>query len=329
MKFLCILILLVILTCETKKTDGLKISQSHEVKDSVLATSLNLFVSVKNKFIVNDQDIKWRIFDKYISDTLRIYRNRIYAKYGYKFKSEGLQDYFNSQLWYKINPKYSHSLLTRKDSISITTIKNYEIFKTKLDSNDTEELRRLFSFRSQLLLSGYDSLITRIGDITGDGIIDTLLTKISFEKDTFFIENILKNKEWVLWSNKQSIQPCIGFIDENDYILRNYPKFGYYYFVYEEKFRLLVPNVYTISELYGGSNYIKIETKGKDTTYIAGRIIFDYIKESVNLKKYLYKFNGKQVLFPDVYCLNDFSGGYTVKIWNRLTNDFIDVWSGP
>jgi len=50
------------------------------------------------------------------SEDLRIYRNLIFAKYGYVFKSIDLSEYFNNTSWYKPNPKVKiNEVMTMRD----------------------------------------------------------------------------------------------------------------------------------------------------------------------------------------------------------------------
>jgi len=59
---------------------------------------------------------------------LRIVRNMIYAQHGRKFESPDLQNFFDSQSWYKENPNYSDSLLSEIDLGNISFIQDKENF---------------------------------------------------------------------------------------------------------------------------------------------------------------------------------------------------------
>jgi len=65
---------------------------------------------------------------------LKIMRNEIFARHGYKFKSEEMKNYFNQQKWYK--PMYDDitSKLTEIENANIKMIKQYEdnLQKSKL-----------------------------------------------------------------------------------------------------------------------------------------------------------------------------------------------------
>jgi len=57
---------------------------------------------------------------------LKIMRNEIFARHGYKFKTEEMREYFNKQKWYE--PKYADvkSKLTEIENANIKMIKQYE-----------------------------------------------------------------------------------------------------------------------------------------------------------------------------------------------------------
>ena len=57
---------------------------------------------------------------------LRILRNLVYAKHGYKFKSEDLDKIFSEFDWYKVNPNFSEKEFSEKEKQLIQTIQKYE-----------------------------------------------------------------------------------------------------------------------------------------------------------------------------------------------------------
>lgn len=59
-------------------------------------------------------------------DQLRLFRNLIFARNGYTFKSKDLQDYFNSCSWYKPNPAFKESNLRKDEKDFISLIKQFE-----------------------------------------------------------------------------------------------------------------------------------------------------------------------------------------------------------
>ncbi len=330
MKILLLLVFLLLASCSSEKSDNIEKPVHDKTIDSPnVVQIIDKYALVRDKYLINEDDIKWRIFEKNIGDTLRLLRNKIYAKYGYKFKSLDLQKYFNSKSWYKINPEYNHSILTHDDSFSVQTLIKYENFLGELSTDSIKILKNIFDFRNELYTKGYDSTITVKKDITGDGNSDSFISKVKFEDSQFSIENILKSNNKVLWSEKSYLSSCVQYIDDDDKILQNYPVYGYYYIIFNKFFSSLIPGVHTIYDLYGRDNYVDIKITGTDTIYEAGSILFNCEDESEWFKKYLFNFKGNQVTFSYGYCLYAPGEGYDVKIWNSLTKEFVLLWSGP
>jgi hypothetical protein len=321
-----IILLLILVSCGSENTENhQKFRMKGTVSNARINKNIDKYADVRSKFLIIDNDIKWRIFEENINDTLRIYRNRIFAKYGYNFNSEELKKYFNSQSWYKINPDYNDSLIIKKDSLSIQVISKYEQFLSKLTSDSVEILKKIFDFRDRLISQGFDTTIIVLDDITGDLRVDKFITRISFEKDEFKVENKLLNNSRTLWSNVKVVSPCFEFFD--DIIFKNYSTFGYYFNLYKNDFSGAIPRVSTIRETYGADNYIEMKIVGNDTTYEAGQILYDYLNE--DFKKYLFSFKGLQIIFPHGYCIGGLGVGYDVKIWDKNLQSFVTLWSGP
>ncbi|MFA5779759.1 MAG: YARHG domain-containing protein [Elusimicrobiota bacterium] len=57
---------------------------------------------------------------------LKIFRNEFYARHGRIFKDKKLQEYFESQDWYKPNPNFSEKMLNKTELENIKKIKDYE-----------------------------------------------------------------------------------------------------------------------------------------------------------------------------------------------------------
>lgn len=62
----------------------------------------------------------------YTKDQIYLMRNEIYARHGYIFDSQNLQNYFSAQPWYMPNPNYNDSMLNAVEKANIDTIVNYE-----------------------------------------------------------------------------------------------------------------------------------------------------------------------------------------------------------
>lgn len=57
---------------------------------------------------------------------LDVLRNSVYARYGRTFNRQDLQEYFDSQFWYKPNPQYSDNMLSEVERYNATLIYNYQ-----------------------------------------------------------------------------------------------------------------------------------------------------------------------------------------------------------
>ena len=75
-----------------------------------------------NTILLND-----KLFRKMKKSTLRVMRNSILAKHGYKFSSPDLVDYFGSQPWYKPRPSNDDV----NESLSLVERLNIELIKTE------------------------------------------------------------------------------------------------------------------------------------------------------------------------------------------------------
>lgn len=65
-------------------------------------------------------------FSGLFTEDLRLLRNEIYARHGRIFKTKILNDYFSEQSWYKPDPNYSDSMLTKIESENLKAIKEAE-----------------------------------------------------------------------------------------------------------------------------------------------------------------------------------------------------------
>ncbi|KGP63956.1 hypothetical protein EP47_08625 [Legionella norrlandica] len=59
---------------------------------------------------------------KMSSKELRLLRNTVFAQYGRQFQSPDLQQYFNRQWWYVLNPHYSEDMLNEEDKKLLSMI---------------------------------------------------------------------------------------------------------------------------------------------------------------------------------------------------------------
>jgi hypothetical protein len=72
--------------------------------------------------VLNDEDLRNKA-----AWELRVMRNEIFARLGYKFKSEDMRDHFLNTSWY--NPMYDNvdGMLSNIETENIELIKRYEI----------------------------------------------------------------------------------------------------------------------------------------------------------------------------------------------------------
>lgn len=76
--------------------------------------------------LLND---KW--FRRYDTPTLRIMRNAILARHGYRFQSKDLQDYFNNEPWYKPAASNKNIKLSFVEQLNLDLIKSEEAERAK------------------------------------------------------------------------------------------------------------------------------------------------------------------------------------------------------
>ena len=97
--------------------------QFHPTEDlSLCLFTPKSFVRYKMIYPVLNSEHPVNDLSKLSASQLRILRNTIFAQYGRQFKSPDLQNYFNNQWWYELNPAYSDSMLTDEDKKLISFI---------------------------------------------------------------------------------------------------------------------------------------------------------------------------------------------------------------
>lgn len=79
------------------------------------------------------------------NDEINLARNEIFARHGYVFDTDSIQQYFEAQLWYEINWDYSGELTTI-ESANVNFLKDLEEQKTK---NSDADFAYLFEFENQ------------------------------------------------------------------------------------------------------------------------------------------------------------------------------------
>lgn len=176
-------------------------------------------------------------------EKLRVKRNEIFARKGYKFKSENLQKHFSTFDWYK--PRYDHvdSLLTAVDKMNIATIlkaenrikksrKLIQISKADFLKYETafktagkwekEFIKRLFWTIDNYKGREADTTILTIGNIDGIGSLDTVQNHIYVLDDTTYVESKWFREGKLLWRGDMK-NPYLGINDDDifSYDLRN------------------------------------------------------------------------------------------------------------
>lgn len=73
-----------------------------------------------------DKQLTLKQLDNMSRRDLRLLRNLIYARHGYRFKSELLRGYFSDFEWYRPDPKFTSKRLTRIDWRNIKLVKSLE-----------------------------------------------------------------------------------------------------------------------------------------------------------------------------------------------------------
>jgi hypothetical protein len=132
-----------------------------------------------------EAEIVFRVSEKYTAESakqldsseLRVKRNEIFARYGYKFKSEELSTYFSSKEWYE--PKYDNvdSLLTELDKQNVKILLNEEVVRNATNNFNCNNLLNSisnFSFNSSI-----STAIDSLGNPDKTFIHEDLITKDS------------------------------------------------------------------------------------------------------------------------------------------------------
>lgn len=264
--------------------------------------------------VINFDDLRWRLLEKNIKDTLRVMRNNIYAKNGYIFKSPDLQNYYSSKVWYMKNSNFTDSLLTYTDRQNIEVIKKCENLIDNLSHKDSIYLSELYAFREELRTNGFDTTITQICDLTNDGVKDSLNTRIFFTGKYFKIQNSIVSQSVKIWTKNSSLYNFNNYFYIEKFS-EVFPILSLYKYTIEENIKSVVPSL----KLINGKNYF--EPTDVDTLEFSS-ILNSCENTTEEFKKFLYHFSGYQISIP-------FGDGYDVKIWYPPSNSFVKLWTGP
>lgn len=269
---------------------------------------------ISDSSLVADDDLKWRLLEKNFADTLRLMRNTIFAKHGYVFESDDLRKYYNSKEWYRPNPNYDNSQLSINDNLNIDKIKKHEDIINQLSKEDSSYLIKLYSFRESLIQNGFDTTITQLGDVTNNGIKDSLRTKITFTGESLRILISIKSTKEELWSYEFDISTASPFFYINEFT-DIFPTFSYYQFIINDGINLVTPRMKHIN---GREYFSEI---GHDTLVYSS--LLSYCENtSPEFKKYLSNYSGYELVIP-------YNGVYDVEIWYPPAKSLVKLWSGP
>jgi len=170
----------------------------------------------------NDQLTKSELYGK-SADELRIMRNEIFARHGYIFKSEDLQEYFTSKEWYKPLHKDVTDLLTDSDKKNIELIveqeKLLEEEKTRDEKRKLENAKRVVvNFKGTKKLDDYFLTVLSIYKIPVNGILREdssyyreghYLTSSKIDLQSSNSENTNVEKFKSIWTSSiELINPC-------------------------------------------------------------------------------------------------------------------------
>jgi hypothetical protein len=134
-----------------------------------------------------------------LKEELGFVRNEIFARHGRAFQIAKYRNYFSKFEWYKINPNYNDSLLTKEDLRDIKIIKNYENNYLSLNVDEIKFLRNTVDLIKQLRNGEIDTVFKTIGKINNDAVFDTVFTHIYCKDDSIFIDYEWKNKNKLNW----------------------------------------------------------------------------------------------------------------------------------
>lgn len=134
--------------------------------------------------------IQAAIFSQNSRFDLKIVRNSIFAHKEREFKDASLKKYFKAKSWYKVNPNYSDTLLSKEESDLAERILAYKNGIQKLSHRDLgyiEDLKNVYKEYHT------DKVSTRVmkDDITGEGYTEEMVVNVAMKDNeatlTYFI----------------------------------------------------------------------------------------------------------------------------------------------
>lgn len=180
-----------------------------------------------NDTLISREDI----LDKSLEE-LRLIRNEIFARNGYRFESPELNQYFNQFEWYTPSHDKADSLLSDVDKKNVQLILDLESDLRKTIREDQELYSQFeasqqtayedyqISFTKDLLITmdkfigrKRDTTILTIGNIDGLQALDTIQTRIFVKNDTVFVSNTWNRNKELMWKDEY-FHPYV-FIDND------------------------------------------------------------------------------------------------------------------
>ena len=170
-------------------------------------------------------------------DELRMVRNEIFARRGYKFKSIELQKHFSTFEWYKQQYEKVDSLLSELDSknvqlvlevekkkkaklerriirISSSDLAKYQNAYDSAEKWDKQFISKMFKTINQFKNRVADTTLLTIGNIDGIGKLDTVNTQIYVLDDTIHVESKWTRNGELMWRDN-SISPYLQINNED------------------------------------------------------------------------------------------------------------------
>jgi len=157
---------------KTSATEGTKQANSADNTDTKNETSANSKkqeenTKVKaNNFIFSESSTTkippYKLYNL-SSDQLFIARNEIFARHGYIFKDKAVQDYFESQAWYKPNPDAKGETTDEIEKDNVQTIRDME--EIKLVFKNSTSINRSYVLSNSDIIKLTSEEIDRLSDL--------------------------------------------------------------------------------------------------------------------------------------------------------------------
>ena len=88
---------------------------------------ITIIQTLQSKCVIHEDYAHLRVYKYHDSkESLRLLRNLVYAKHGYKFQSDELKKIFSEFDWYKPSDTFSESSFTNLEKSVISDIQRYE-----------------------------------------------------------------------------------------------------------------------------------------------------------------------------------------------------------